>query len=147
MIITARRVEELEKGACIFSELFEKLVCLNIKISHHRVDFILFLMKLITYIELLLNQVLYLVKQECEHSNKVIVQKMDLNEIGELKKLAKELNQKHKIDILINNGGTSMREEFKNLELKMVSQMMNVNYLSAVTLSRYIGKFNLAQSS
>ena len=104
-------------------------------------------MKLITYNELLLNEVFHLVKQECEHSNKVIVQKMDLNEIGELKRLTKELNQKHKIDILINNGGTSMREEFKNLELKMVSQMMNVNYLSAVTLSRYIGKFNLAQSS
>ena len=64
---------------------------------------------------------------------------MDLGNIEDLTKLAKELNHKFKINILVNNGGTSMREEFKNLSLKMVTQMMKVNYLSVATLSRYIG--------
>lgn len=67
---------------------------------------------------------------------------MDLNNIEELTQIAKDLNKKFKIDILINNGGTSMREEFKNLTLKMVRQMMNVNYLSICTLCRYIGNTN-----
>lgn len=65
---------------------------------------------------------------------------MDLNNIQELKTIARDLNSKFEIDILVNNGGTSMREEFHNLKLQMVTKMMRVNYLSTVALSRYIGK-------
>ena len=64
---------------------------------------------------------------------------MDLSDIEELQTIAKDINRKFKVDLLVNNGGTSMREEFKNLTLKMVTQMMKVNYLSVATLSRYIG--------
>lgn len=66
---------------------------------------------------------------------------MDLANIEELTQIAKDLNNKFKIDMLINNGGISMRDEFKNLSLKMAKQMMNVNYLSVCALSRYIGTF------
>jgi short-subunit dehydrogenase len=79
------------------------------------------------------------VKQECRYPDKVYVQQMDLNDIDELKVISANLNQKFKIDILVNNGGTSMREEFINLTLKMVTQMMRVNYLSTAALCRYIG--------
>ena len=73
-------------------------------------------------------------------SSKTHVYFMDLEKIENLKDLALEIDSKHKVDILINNGGTSMREEFINLELSMVSRMMKVNFLSCVALSRYIGE-------
>jgi short-subunit dehydrogenase len=67
---------------------------------------------------------------------------MDLQQIPDLKRIAQDLNSKFKIDILVNNGGTSMREEFFNLRLEMVTQMMKVNYLSTAALTRYIGKLS-----
>ena len=77
---------------------------------------------------------------ELKNPDKAHVYFMDLEKIEDLKNLALEIDSKHKIDILINNGGTSMREEFANLELPMVTRMMKVNFLSCVTLARYIGE-------
>lgn len=80
------------------------------------------------------------VKAECKYPNKVTVVQMDLANIDTLKDQAIELGKKYEIDILVNNGGISMRDQFHNLQLKTAEQMMNVNYLSAVCLSRYIGE-------
>ncbi|CAI2371406.1 unnamed protein product [Moneuplotes crassus] len=81
------------------------------------------------------------VKQECKFPQKVHVVRMDLNNIEEVQEICvKEINQKYKIDILINNGGVGIRDEFKNIHLKVVRQVMNVNFLSVCALSRYIGE-------
>jgi short-subunit dehydrogenase len=40
------------------------------------------------------------------------------------------------IDIFVNNGGTSMRDEFKDLTLEMCERMMNVNFLSGVAICK-----------
>ncbi|CAI2376331.1 unnamed protein product [Moneuplotes crassus] len=92
-------------------------------------------------------EVLNQVKQECVFPDKVHVVRMDLSNIEELTQIAKDLNNKFKIDILINNGGVGMRGKFKNLQLKVVKQIMNANFLSACTLTRYIGEGMVSRKS
>ena len=45
-----------------------------------------------------------------------------------------ELNVVDRVDILVNNGGLSMREEFKNTEYSTCEYMMNVNCMSHIAL-------------
>jgi short-subunit dehydrogenase len=40
----------------------------------------------------------------------------------------------HKVDIIINNGGISQRDEFKDLDFKVVQQMINCNTLSPIAI-------------
>ncbi len=62
---------------------------------------------------------------------------MDLSKPEECLEIAKELN-KHKIDILINNGGISMREEFINTKFETCEYMMNTNCMSHIALTKGI---------
>lgn len=55
---------------------------------------------------------------------------MDLSKPEECMERAKSL----KVDILVNNGGLSMREEFINCDYKTCEYMMNTNCLSHIAL-------------
>ena len=87
------------------------------------------------------------VKDSSQFPEKIDIVKMDLADITSLKTQAQNLAREYKIDILVNNGGTSMRDEFKNIELDMVTTMMNANYLSGVCLARYIGESMVQRKS
>jgi len=57
---------------------------------------------------------------------------MDLSKPEECLRQASEI--KDPIDILVNNGGISMREEFVNTEFSTCEYMMNTNCLSHIAL-------------
>ena len=71
------------------------------------------------------------------------VLQIDLNDLPSLNKKCEEVLAilKGDIDILVNNGGISMRDYFENLKLSTVEQIMNVNYASHVRITH-----NLIQS-
>ncbi len=47
-----------------------------------------------------------------------------------------ELFKSEHVDILFNNGGISMREEFKKMELSTCETMMNTNMLSHIAATK-----------
>ena len=60
------------------------------------------------------------VKSECKDPSRVLIMEMDLNKPEQVLKQAQEYNLTDRIDILVNNGGLSQREEFKNMEFSVV---------------------------
>jgi short-subunit dehydrogenase len=74
------------------------------------------------------------VKGECKYPDRVVVMQMDLSKPEECMKKASELQEGTTIDILVNNGGLSMREEFVNCEFSTCEYMMNTNCLSHIAL-------------
>jgi uncharacterized oxidoreductase len=48
------------------------------------------------------------------------------------------LVEKEPVDVLINNGGCLMREEFKYLEFGMIESMTNINLLSQITATKAV---------
>ena len=77
------------------------------------------------------------VKSECINSSKVQIVQIDLSKPEEVLKIGESL-QKEKIDILVNNGGLSMREEFVNTNFDTCQYMMNTNCLSHIALIKGI---------
>lgn len=43
-----------------------------------------------------------------------------------------------KVDIIVNNGGMSMRDEFKNLDFSVCEIMMNTNLLSHIAATKAV---------
>jgi dehydrogenase/reductase SDR family protein 7B len=74
------------------------------------------------------------VRNECKDPSKVVIMQMDLSDPEKVLKQAEEFTLSDRVDILINNGGTSMREEFINTELNMWTSMMNANCMSHIAL-------------
>jgi short-subunit dehydrogenase len=72
------------------------------------------------------------VKQECAEPNKVSCLQLDLNKPREC--LIKMQSLSPKPDIVINNGGISMREEFSALEFSVCESMVNTNLLSHIAV-------------
>ena len=60
------------------------------------------------------------------------VKMLDLSEYVSCLDFAKSLPEP--IDILINNGGISMRDAFIDCELDVMQRLMNVNFMSGVAL-------------
>lgn len=60
------------------------------------------------------------------------VRTLDLNEASECLKFAQQFPEP--IDILVNNGGQSMREFFEECEMPVLNRMMNINFYSGVAL-------------
>ena len=48
------------------------------------------------------------------------------------------LFKSEKVDILINNGGISQREEFKQLDFSVCETMMNTNVLSHIAATKAV---------
>ena len=57
---------------------------------------------------------------------------LDLNETNSCFEFAKKFPDE--IDILINNGGVSMRAEFADCDLSVFTKLMNINFYSGVAL-------------
>ena len=79
-------------------------------------------------------------KKACAHPDKVIIFPLDLTDPkGILEKASKFINENNrKIDILINNGGISMRSGFMENSFENEETIMNVNYLSQVALVKVL---------
>ena len=65
--------------------------------------------------------------------------KINLENLIEVKKFTKEI-QKIKIDILINNAGVSTVDNAFNFNLKKMSKIHNINFYSAVIISKSVLK-------
>ncbi|CDW76091.1 short-chain dehydrogenase [Stylonychia lemnae] len=74
------------------------------------------------------------VKSECKDPSKVIVMEMDLSKPEQCLQQIKDMKLVDRVDILVNNGGLSMRDEFKNIEFKTCTNLMNVNCMSSIAL-------------
>ena len=74
------------------------------------------------------------VREECgKFKDRIEIRKMDLSKPEEVIERAKDIG---KVDILVNNGGLSMREEFLNTEYSTCEYMMNTNCLSHIALTK-----------
>jgi short-subunit dehydrogenase len=78
-------------------------------------------------------------KKLCDKFNTVtLVIKTDVSVENDCKELInKTISEFGKIDVLINNAGVSMRALFKDLELKVIRQLMDVNFWGAVYCIKY----------
>jgi len=73
---------------------------------------------------------------ESVHPNKVECLPLDLNQPREVFDKLTQYFSNQRIDILINNGGMSMRDEFKNLDLTVCETMLNTNLLSHIAVTK-----------
>jgi dehydrogenase/reductase SDR family protein 7B len=85
------------------------------------------------------------VKNECFNPERITILPLDFNDPDNVLKKTKEFvnNQDIKVDILMNNAGASMRAEFLDFAFENEKQMMNVNYLSQVAISKVFLNYNL----
>ena len=61
---------------------------------------------------------------------------MDLNKPKELGVMLEQLGLE--VDILVNNGGISQREEFINLDFEVCQTMMNTNMLAHIAATKVL---------
>ncbi len=80
------------------------------------------------------------VKKDClQFTSKAEILPVDLADIDALYAVAeKAISLFGRIDILINNGGISQRSSALETESAIETRIMNVNYFSAVALSKYV---------
>lgn len=77
-------------------------------------------------------------KQELSSFTEVLSVKCDVTIEDECKNLIdKSIEVFGKIDILVNNAGISMRALFKDLELTVIKQLMDVNFWGTVYCTKY----------
>ncbi|MDC6389732.1 SDR family oxidoreductase [Maribacter sp. PR1] len=77
------------------------------------------------------------VKSNCSFPEQVTVLPLDLANFKALEKMPeKALTFHNQIDILINNGGISQRSLIRETSFEVYQQMINVNYLGTIQLSR-----------
>ncbi|MFY9150855.1 MAG: SDR family oxidoreductase [Prolixibacteraceae bacterium] len=68
----------------------------------------------------------------------ILIQKTDVSQEDDCRILIEETIRRYgKIDILINNAGISMRALFEEVELKVIKQLMDVNFWGTVYCSKY----------
>ncbi|KAA2217355.1 SDR family oxidoreductase [Maribacter flavus] len=77
------------------------------------------------------------VKKNCKFPENVAVLPLDLANLAELETMPKKaISCFDKIDILINNGGISQRSLIKDTAFKVYQNLININYLGAIQLTR-----------
>lgn len=68
----------------------------------------------------------------------ILILKTDVSQEDDCRKLMEETIQRFgQIDVLINNAGISMRALFEELDLKVIRQLMDVNFYGTVYCSKY----------
>ncbi|MFW6268198.1 MAG: SDR family oxidoreductase, partial [Marinilabiliaceae bacterium] len=73
-----------------------------------------------------------------ESGHEVLVTPTDVSREEDCKKLVdKTIERFGKIDILVNNAGISMRALFKDVELSVLKQLMDVNFWGTVFCTKY----------
>ena len=78
------------------------------------------------------------VKSECDAIRADVVDtfQLDLGKPEECLKKCQALFEKVPVDTLINNGGCSQRDEFKDISFDVCTQMMNVNCMSHIAVCK-----------
>jgi short-subunit dehydrogenase len=73
-----------------------------------------------------------------EYTNRSIIIQTDVTIENDCKELInRTIKEFGKVDILINNAGISMRALFKDLDLKVIKRLMDVNFWGAVYCIKY----------
>lgn len=68
----------------------------------------------------------------------ILISKTDVSEESDCRNLIENtVSHFGKIDVLINNAGISMRALFEDLDLKVIRQLMDVNFYGTVYCSKY----------
>lgn len=79
------------------------------------------------------------VRNSCSHPNQVLVLPLDLGNIDSFNSKMKEvISAFGKIDILVNNGGISQRSLVKDTTISVDKQLMNINYIGTVALTKTV---------
>jgi len=78
------------------------------------------------------------VKLQSGSPDRVMVYYLDLNKPKEVYIRLSELFKTEHVDILINNGGISMREDFSKMELSACETIMNTNMLSHIAATKAV---------
>lgn len=92
--------------------------------------------------------VLIEVKDRCEFSDHVAILPLDLTEFDSLENItAKAFNIYGNIDVLINNGGLSQRSLIIDTKFEVYQQMIDVNYLGTIKLTKHVLPKFIAQKS
>ncbi len=88
------------------------------------------------------------VKELCGGSENISILSLDLQKYDEMENLGqKAISFYGKVDILVNNAGISQRSLIKNTELEVYEQLMDINYLGTVALSKAILPHFIANKS
>jgi len=88
------------------------------------------------------------VKALCGNTDNISVLPLDLKNHEETLDLAqKAISFYGKVDILVNNAGISQRSLIKDTKLEVYEQLMNINYLGTVALSKAILPHFIANKS
>ncbi|MGC1515504.1 MAG: SDR family oxidoreductase [Maribacter sp.] len=88
------------------------------------------------------------VKTKCAFPEHASVLPLDLSDVDSMENiLSKALTFYGKIDVLINNGGLSQRSLILDTDFKVYQEMVNVNYLGTICLTKKILPFFIQQKS
>jgi short-subunit dehydrogenase len=72
------------------------------------------------------------------HDSEILIHKTDVSQEDDCRLLIEEtVNRFGQIDVLINNAGISMRALFEEVDLKVIRQLMDVNFYGTVYCSKY----------
>ncbi len=72
------------------------------------------------------------------YNTKILISKTDVSVEDDCKKLIEAtIDRFGRIDVLINNAGISMRALFEDVDLKVIRQLMEVNFFGTVYCSKY----------
>ncbi|MEC8832515.1 MAG: SDR family oxidoreductase [Bacteroidota bacterium] len=79
------------------------------------------------------------VKEECGNMDNISILPLDLNNHKGMEAIAQQAVSFYgKVDILVNNAGISQRSLIKDTKLEVYEQLMDINYLGTVALSKAI---------
>lgn len=88
------------------------------------------------------------VKKNCKFPENVTVLPLDLTNFESLGNITeKAFSLFGKVDVLINNGGLSQRSLIIETNFDVYQQMINVNYLGTVKLTKHVLPYFIAQKS
>jgi short-subunit dehydrogenase len=93
-------------------------------------------------------EVLNQVKNNCQFPDHAIILPLDLTDFDSLDAVTKKaISIYGKIDILINNGGLSQRSLIIDTKFEVYQQMIDVNYLGTIRLTKNLLPYFISQKS
>lgn len=88
------------------------------------------------------------VKANCPPGSEVVIEPLDVGDFVAIPEVAKKVLARFgQVDILINNAGISQRELALDTKFEVDQQIMNVNYLGTVALTKLIAPVMVARKS
>lgn len=88
------------------------------------------------------------VKNKCTYPEKAKILPLDLTDFDALQAITKNAVDLYgKIDVLINNGGRSQRSLISETKFEVYQQMIDVNYLGTINITKYLLPYFIAQKS